>query len=551
MTSNPSPDESLYKLALEIDPTLPILQVSPATLKSAFSTLIDLLCDREMPAVVWAKLPRGAIWQAELERYSNLKGISRAIYVFKNHRDEGADETSTVDNTSLGNRLPSNSLLGGSLPGSSPEAESRRVARSQTAPPWVEIVLAPESHLRREYFLVVWTAQFRGSILAHRPRSAQLAPAENTALESLAGLVETSLAGAIADNQERRQHLLILSSFDGSLIERLVGGLAQTLTPGATGLGTEGLAIATSSSLPLPDVVAQWQAVVDTMPISTTDSATWGQLFMKQIQRQEEVVQRSTGHRRQADLVELLQLQKEELVNALRSKVDFINTVGQELRTPLTTIKTALTLLNSPSLKPPQRQRYMDLIAKECDRQSSLITSLLDLVQLDQAVSPTALESIRVSDVVPGVVSTYQPLAEEKGVRLSYTVPEDLPAIACMSNWLKQIVINLLHNGIKFTPTGGQVWVRAKQQGNYINLEVRDTGVGMAPGELPKIFDRFYRIRQASLDDASGAGLGLTIVQQLLLHCSGSISVKSRPGEGSTFTVLLPICQKPVTPPSS
>jgi signal transduction histidine kinase len=180
------------------------------------------------------------------------------------------------------------------------------------------------------------------------------------------------------------------------------------------------------------------------------------------------------------------------------------------------------------------------LIEKECDRQSSLITSLLDLVHLDQVVDQSALPALRLSDVVPGVVSTYQPVAEEKGIQLAYTVPEDLLPAACMSNWLKQIVINLLHNAIKFTPTGGQVWVRAKQQGEYVQLEIRDTGVGIASSEIPKIFDRFYRVRQ-SADESSGAGLGLTIVQQLLLHCGGSISVKSKIGEGSTFNVLLPI----------
>jgi signal transduction histidine kinase len=109
-----------------------------------------------------------------------------------------------------------------------------------------------------------------------------------------------------------------------------------------------------------------------------------------------------------------------------------------------------------------------------------------------------------------------------------------------MNNCLKQIVINLLHNAIKFTSTGGNVWVRAKQQGDYVQLEIRDTGVGIAPSEIPKIFDRFYRVRQ-SADDSSGAGLGLTIVQQLLLHCGGSISVKSKVNEGSIFNVLLPV----------
>jgi two-component system, OmpR family, phosphate regulon sensor histidine kinase PhoR len=183
----------------------------------------------------------------------------------------------------------------------------------------------------------------------------------------------------------------------------------------------------------------------------------------------------------------------------------------------------------------------MDLLTQECDRQGSLIGSLLDLVSLDQMAERKVLEPLKLADIVPGVVSTYQPLAEEKGVRLAYTVPEDLPPVANLTPWLRQIVVNLLHNGIKFTPKGGQVWVRAKQQGDYIQLEFKDTGVGIPVHEIPKIFDRFYRVRQVSSEDEGGAGLGLTIVQQLLLRCGGSISVKSRPAEGSIFNVLLPI----------
>jgi two-component system, OmpR family, phosphate regulon sensor histidine kinase PhoR len=146
-------------------------------------------------------------------------------------------------------------------------------------------------------------------------------------------------------------------------------------------------------------------------------------------------------------------------------------------------------------------------------------------------------------DVVPGVVSTYQPLAQEKGILLAYTISDDLPTVACSTASLRQVVINLLHNGIKFTPSGGQVWVRAKQQGDYVQVEVRDTGVGIPTNEIPKIFDRFYRVRSPGSEDPGGAGLGLSIVQQLLLRCGGSISVRSKPGEGSTFMALLPLYQ--------
>ncbi len=150
-----------------------------------------------------------------------------------------------------------------------------------------------------------------------------------------------------------------------------------------------------------------------------------------------------------------------------------------------------------------------------------------------------ALESVRLSEIVPGVVSTYQPVAQEKGIMLAYTVPTELPSVWCVSGGLRQIVINLLHNSIKFTPDGGEVWVRARIQGDYVQLEFRDTGIGIAENEIPKLFDRFYRVRTAATEDYGGAGLGLTIVQQLLLRCGGSISVKSKLYEGSTFTVQL------------
>ncbi len=206
-------------------------------------------------------------------------------------------------------------------------------------------------------------------------------------------------------------------------------------------------------------------------------------------------------------------------------------------------MKTALRLLDSPQLKPPQRQRYMQLLYTECDRQNSLIIGLLELVQLEDESQPSVMPSVQLADIVPGVVSTYQPLAQEKGIQLGYTVPTGLPAVSCLETWLRQIVINLLNNGLKFTPTGGQVRVRATLQGEYVQLAFSDTGIGIAASEIPKIFDSFYRGRSTTSED-TGAGLGLTIVQRLLLRCGGSISVTSQLGEGSNFKVLLPVASQ-------
>jgi signal transduction histidine kinase len=362
------------------------------------------------------------------------------------------------------------------------------------------VLVSPDHPLRREYFLVIWTKQFCGLLIGHRAR---LAPVMREG---------DALAQVEDDGSEKKQSLMAYLVIDPTVVRQAIA-LLQPMVPKSS-------------------TVLEYEA---------SDPMLLNQLLTKHIQRQEDLWQRATTHRRQAEMANLLQLQNEELLSTIRLKDEFLHNVGQELRTPLTNMKTALTLLNSPSLKPPQKQRYMDLLVRECDGQSSLITSLLDLVSLDQMADQTTVQALSLIDIVPGVVSTYQPLAEEKGVRLAYTIPENLPSISCFPTWLKQIVINLLHNGIKFTPRGGQVWVRAKQQGDYVQLEFRDTGIGISAGEIPKIFDRFYRVRQSIDEDMGGAGLGLTIVQKLLLHCGGSISVKSRVGDGSTFNVLLPV----------
>ncbi|HEY9598110.1 MAG TPA: HAMP domain-containing sensor histidine kinase, partial [Cyanophyceae cyanobacterium] len=224
----------------------------------------------------------------------------------------------------------------------------------------------------------------------------------------------------------------------------------------------------------------------------------------------------------------------------LRTKDEFLRRVVQELRTPLTNMKTALRLLDSAQLKPPQRQRYMQLLNTECDRQTSLITGLLDLVELEGESPSLSMLSVQVLDIVPGVVSTYQPIAQEKNIQLGYTIPAGLPAVACSETWLRQIVIQLLHNSLKFTLAGGQVKVRGSLHHDSVQLEFEDTGIGIATSEIPNIFNSFYRGRSTPGENP-GAGLGLTIVQQLLRRCGGSISVTSKLSEGTSFKVVLPV----------
>jgi signal transduction histidine kinase len=362
---------------------------------------------------------------------------------------------------------------------------------SPSSPNHIRIHLPPDSQLRRENFLMVLSPQFCSLILAHRPHKKR----KN----------QTSGKG------NKNQPLLIITTVEGRIIQQVLNGIQQAVT--------------TESS---PIVPADF--ICPTVP----PGALMNQLLAKQLLRQDEINRQIITAR-----TTKMQQQNQELHNKEQLKDEYLKNVCQELRTPLTHMKTALSLLNSPNLKPPQRQRYLQMLNTQCDRQNSLINGLLDLVQLERDLEGTTLESVRLSEIVPGVVSTYQPVAQEKGIMLAYTVPTELPSVWCVSGGLRQIVLNLLHNSIKFTPDGGEVWVRARVQGDYVQLEFRDTGIGIAENEIPKIFDRFYRVRTTATEDFGGAGLGLTIVQQLLLRSGGSISVKSKPNEGSTFTVQL------------
>lgn len=544
MTSSSSLDASLYELAISSEPQPQPLQISPTTFKSLVGTVIDLLIEQQIPATIWLKLPKGDVWQSELERFYQSATAPYTVYSLQT-QDSQTDKLNRATNGTNGSSdrsektrshtvgelntnwlhraVPTQYLQETLLPNTQEGAPEPAFSSTIHT-----ISLAAESQLRREYFLFVASPNFCGLVLGHRPRSGR--PRSDSVAPDVPLPLPSKQNQLLEENLEQKHPLLGLCSFEPSLLQRVLQGINQAICVGH---------FANPSATNEP-VLVTWEDLVAQGVSTTLDPLMLAHLVTKQVQRQEEIWRNSSFHRRQAEQTATLRQENEELLAALRLKDEFVQTVGQELRTPLTTMKTALSLLSSPHIKPPQRQRYMDMISHECDRQSSLITSVLALVQLESSVEQMPMEPLRLTDIVPGVVSTYQPLAQEKGIMLGYMIPEELPPVSCVNQWLRQIVINLLHNSIKFTQSGGQVWVRAKQQGDSIQVEFRDTGVGIAQADIPKIFDRFYRVRGTG-EDTSGAGLGLSIVQQLLLRSGGSISVKSKPGEGSIFNVMLPI----------
>ena len=220
-------------------------------------------------------------------------------------------------------------------------------------------------------------------------------------------------------------------------------------------------------------------------------------------------------------------------------KEDFLNNLVQELRSPITHMKTALSLLESKQIKGEQRQRYLEMVSEQCDQQNSVVSGLLKLLQLD---TPIEAEYLYLDDIVPGIVSTYQPLAEENQIQLGYTIPSHLPPISCPRSWFRQIIINLLNNSLQFTPPQGKVFVQASlnSEAQYLEILVLDTGQGISSKDINQIFDGFYRTKPTTEGKTVGAGLGLTLVQQLVRRAGGTISVTSKVNKGTTFKILMP-----------
>jgi signal transduction histidine kinase len=476
MVSSFKQSSSLYELSLSVEIPPPLLPVTPATLLSLVRATIDLLIEQQIRAQLWVKLPPGNLWHLEIQRY-NAANLSGGIY------------------NCLASKTTENNIITAST----------------------SIKLIATSQLQREYFLLVLSPQFCSLVLAHRRR-----------IQRQGTVTKVLSPSKPAYKPKQNSSLVAVCSYETPVIERVLEGIKQELVAITAKNATR--KTTSSSQAQITELLQNWHSLFTVAP---TQGTLINQLVVKQLQRSDEVFRKAKIER-----IAKLQQQNQELNNNVSLTGELLRRSSQELRTPLTNMKTALSLLNSPHLKPPQRMRYLQMLHTECDRQNSVINGLLELLQIDQTPKYTPLQPVRLSEIVPGVVSTYQPLAQEKGIMLAYTVPEQLPAVLCLNSWLKQIAINLLHNSIKFTPRGGQVWVRSRAVGERVMLEVRDTGIGIAERDIPRVFDHFYRIRPTA-DDSSGAGLGLTIVQQLLHRCGGTISIKSKPGEGSTFTLLL------------
>jgi two-component system phosphate regulon sensor histidine kinase PhoR len=222
---------------------------------------------------------------------------------------------------------------------------------------------------------------------------------------------------------------------------------------------------------------------------------------------------------------------------------DFVSNVSHELRTPLASLNAIVDTLRDGALDdPPATQRFLDRMEVEVDKMTQMVQELLELSRIESGQVPLRLNQCHVRQFVLPAVERMSMQAERAGVRLYATLQDDLPQVVVDMERMQAVVINLLHNAIKFTPQGGQVTVSAKpspDEEGMLEVNVSDTGVGIPLSEQTRIFERFYKADRAR--SGGGTGLGLAIAKHTIRAHGGEISVVSKEDSGSTFTFTIPV----------
>ncbi|MDX2241984.1 MAG: GAF domain-containing protein [Leptolyngbyaceae cyanobacterium bins.302] len=246
---------------------------------------------------------------------------------------------------------------------------------------------------------------------------------------------------------------------------------------------------------------------------------------------------------RQSRLYQAAQTQVKALEQLSQLKDDFLSTVSHELRSPLANIKMAIQMvklnLRQQNVRDDQLTRYIQILEEGCTQELALINDLLDLQRLEAGVQMLELERIDLNYWLPTVAEAFETRAQEQQQQLIINMEPELPTLTTDLAVLKRIMVELLHNACKYTPPHEQITLAAYTRDNKLHVRICNSGVELPPEELPRLFEKFYRITSVDRWKHGGTGLGLALVKRLVEHLDGSIAVESA-NALTCFTVQFP-----------
>jgi signal transduction histidine kinase len=252
------------------------------------------------------------------------------------------------------------------------------------------------------------------------------------------------------------------------------------------------------------------------------------------------------GPREVQDLTRAFNSMVARVHSTQKSQRDFVANVSHELKTPLTSIQGfAQAILDDTANTPEARQQAAQIIYSEAGRMHRMALDLLDLARLEAGTADLKMSPVDMSMLLRTIIERFTPQAQRAGVNLQLNLPDDLPTLTGDGDRLAQVFTNLVDNALKFTPAGGQITLAAQGARSEMEISITDTGTGVPPEALPRLFERFYQAdpSRAGGETAAvrrGAGLGLAIVQEIVQAHGGRISVRSEVGHGTTFVIHMP-----------
>ncbi|MGE4283649.1 MAG: two-component system histidine kinase PnpS [Clostridia bacterium] len=221
---------------------------------------------------------------------------------------------------------------------------------------------------------------------------------------------------------------------------------------------------------------------------------------------------------------------------------DFVSNVTHELKTPLTSIKGFIDTLRGGAIHDEEvSERFLDIIDIEAERLTTLIEDILELSEIETMKQDIRIQNYALNDIINEVVNVVSQSAEKKNIQIDCYIDSAISQIYVNKDRLKQMLINLVDNGIKYNNVGGNVEIRCKKFGKIVEFHISDNGIGISKEHLPRLFERFYRIDKGRSRNQGGTGLGLSIVKHIVNLYNGEIRVQSEIGKGTEFIIRLPI----------